>query len=172
MYGADPARSPAARRAARRRADNRAAAKAIAALRKPTRAAWVVNRLARTDFRAPPRLTELATALGAAQGPRTAPGCASFPPSAGRWSTRSRRGPWPRPAWPTRRRPAAGGQDTLTAALADPAIATAFAAGALTKAAQWSGFGYADLAPADDPAPSHLQCPGLRQRHGPAKRLA
>ncbi len=35
--------------------------------------------------------------------------------------------------------------DTLTAALADPETAAAFAAGALTKAAQWSGFGYGDL---------------------------
>ena len=37
--------------------------------------------------------------------------------------------------------------DTLTAALADPETAAAFAAGTLTKAAQWSGFGYADSRP-------------------------
>src|SRR6202012_5615864 len=60
--------------AAARSAGDRAAAKAIGALRRPTRAAWVVNRLARADPSAPPKLAELAAALRAAQqaghGPR------------------------------------------------------------------------------------------------------
>src|SRR5262245_66090207 len=59
---------------AARDAGDRAAAKAIGALRRPTRAAWVVNRLARADPSAPGKLAELAGALRAAQeakhGPR------------------------------------------------------------------------------------------------------
>ncbi len=56
LYGADPEAFTGRRgelAAAARGAGDRAAAKAIAALRRPTRAAWVVNRLARADPSAP-----------------------------------------------------------------------------------------------------------------------
>ena len=77
LYGADPQAFTERRAelaAAARDAGDRAAAKAIAALRRPTRAAWVVNLLARADPSAPASLAEMAAALRAAQqaghGPR------------------------------------------------------------------------------------------------------
>jgi hypothetical protein len=128
--------------AAARAAGDRAAAKAIGALRRPTRAAWVVNRLARADPGAASRLAELAAALRGAQEARDGrrlrelsverdrvidgltaraldvAGVAD-PPAALRFEV----------------------SQTLTAALADPGVAADFAAGTLTRAEQWSGFG-------------------------------
>src|SRR5262249_24625046 len=69
LYGADPGDFTARRKAladAARAAGDRDAAKEITALRKPTRAAWVANRLARTDPAAPERLAALAAGLRAA----------------------------------------------------------------------------------------------------------
>ena len=61
---------------------------------------------------------------------------------------------------PTRRRAcAAEVTATLTAALADPATAAEFAAGTLTKAAQWSGFGSPISDPADDSPPDGARSP-------------
>lgn len=145
LYGAVPdafteRRAELAARA--RDAGDRAAAKAIGSLRRPTRAAWVVNQLARAAPGAPGRLAELAGALRAAQeaghGPRlrelsaargalvdvlTAQALAaaglSDPPASLRLEV----------------------SETLAAALADPEVAAAFAAGRLTRAARWSGFG-------------------------------
>ena len=129
--------------AAAREAGDRAAAKAIGALRRPTRAAWVVNQLARADPGAAARLAELAGALRAAQeagdGRRLRElsverdgvidgltaraldeaGVADNPPVSLVFEV----------------------SQTLTAALADPEVAAAFAAGTLTRAEQWSGFG-------------------------------
>jgi len=158
LYGADPDAFTERRKAlvaAAREAGDKQSAAAITALRKPTRAAWVVNRLARADPDAPvrlaamaaelrdaerakdgPRLRELSAARGALIDALTAQALAAAgvfdPPSSLRDEVTS----------------------TLTAALADPATAAGFAAGSLTKAAQWSGFGYADLGPAGDPAPT------------------
>jgi hypothetical protein len=150
LYGADPEAFTGRRgelAAAARSAGDRAAAKAIGALRRPTRAAWVVNRLARADPSAPGKLAELAAALRAAQqaghGPRlrelsaardslvdalaaqalAVTGVAEPPPSLRLEVTQ-----------------------TLTAVIADPEVAADFAAGTLTHAVQWSGFG---LPPAD-----------------------
>jgi Lon protease-like protein len=70
LYGADPQEFTDRRKelaAAARAAGDAAAAKQIAALRKPTRAAWVVNRLARADPGAPARLAALGAALRAAE---------------------------------------------------------------------------------------------------------
>jgi hypothetical protein len=130
--------------AAARDAGDRAAAKAITALRKPTRAAWVVNRLAHTDPGAPRRLAELASALSAAQQAGHGPRLREL--SAARWAlidtltaqalAAARLADPP----PSLRLEVA---QTITAALADPAVAAEFAAGTLTKAAQWSGFGLA-----------------------------
>jgi hypothetical protein len=145
LYGADPEAFTGRRSelvTAARAGGDRAAVKAIGALRKPTRAAWVVNRLARTDPGAPSKLAELAVALRAAQragdGPRlrelsaergalidaltsqalTTAGVPDSPPALRLEVT-----------------------ETLTAALADPEVAAAFAEGTLTRAMQWSGFG-------------------------------
>jgi len=150
LYGAAPEEFTGRRGelvAAAREAGDRAAAKAIGALRRPTRAAWVVNRLARTDPAAPGKLAELGAALGAAQQERQAARLREL--SAARWTLID--------ALVSQALAAAGLADpppslreevsqTLSAALADPAVAADFAAGTLTRATQWSGFG---LAPAD-----------------------
>jgi hypothetical protein len=117
-------------------------AKQIAALRKPTRSAWVVNRLARTHPEAAERLAGLAAEL--------------------RTGTRIRELTQARSALIdelTRQAldeaglgnpPAALREDviaTLGAALADPEVAANLAAGTLVRAAHWAGFGLIDLAP-------------------------
>jgi hypothetical protein len=157
LYGADPDAFTERRKAlvvAAREAGDKRSAAAITALRKPTRAAWVVNRLARTDPDTPARLAAMAAQLRDAERAKDGPRLREL--SAARGALID--------ALTAQALAAAGVFDppsslrdevtaTLTAALADPATAAGFAAGSLTKAAQWSGFGYADLAPADDPAP-------------------
>jgi hypothetical protein len=128
--------------AAAREAGDRAAATAIGALRRPTRAAWAVNRLARTDPAAPGKLAELGAALDAAQRAGQAARLREL--SAERWALLD--------GLTAQALTAAGVGDpppslreevgqTLAAALADPGVAADFAAGTLTRAAQWSGFG-------------------------------
>ena len=155
LYGADPEAFTGRRgelAAAARGAGDRAAAKAIAALRRPTRAAWVVNRLARGDPSAPGKLAELGAALRAAQQARHGPRLREL--SAARGSLVD--------ALTAQALAVAGVPDpppslrlevsqTLTAALADPGVAAAFARGTLTRAEQWSGFG---VLPADTDAGS------------------
>jgi len=155
LYGAAPegfTERRAELAAAARDAGDRAAAKAIGALRRPTRAAWVVNRLARTDPSAPGKLAELAGALRAAQeakhGPRlrelsAARGALVDALTAQALATAD----VPDPPQSLRLEVS----ETLTAALADPEVAAAFAAGTLTRAMQWSGFG---VLPADTDADS------------------
>jgi hypothetical protein len=150
LYGADPAEFTERRKAladAARAADDPAAAKQIGALRKPTRAAWVVNRLARADPGAPGRLASLADDLRAAEQARDGRKLRELSAS---------RGPLvdaltgqaldaagvPDPPSGLREEVAA----TLTAAIADPEVAAEFAAGTLTRAAQWAGFGLASFA--------------------------
>jgi hypothetical protein len=159
LYGADPDAFTERRKAlvvAAREAGDKRSAAAITALRKPTRAAWLVNRLARADPDAPARLAALAADLRAAERAKDGPRLREL--SAARGSLLDAL---------TAQALAAGGSGapdppptlraevtaTLTAALADPETAAGFAAGTLTKAAQWSGFGYAGLSPADDSAP-------------------
>jgi hypothetical protein len=145
-------------------AGDRAAAKAIRALHKPTRAAWVVNQLARADPGAPGQQAELAGALRAAQeaghGPRlrelsAARGALVDALTAQALATVGVPDPPPSLRLEV--------SETLTAALADPKVAADFAAGTLTRAVQWSGFG---LPPADtesgeetDRAPSPARRP-------------
>ena len=159
LYGADPDAFTERRKAlvvAAREAGDKRSAAAITALRKPTRAAWLVNRLARADPDAPARLAALAADLRAAERAKDGPRLREL--SAARGSLLDAL---------TAQALAAGGSGapdppptlraevtaTLTAALADPDTAAGFAAGTLTKAAQWSGFGYADFPLADDAAP-------------------
>ena len=145
LYGADPEAFTGRRGelvTAARTAGDRAAAKAIAALRRPTRAAWVVNRLARTDPGAPPRLTELATALRAAQEARDGPRLRELSAERGALVdalTAQALAAADVADPPASLRLEVG--ETLQAALADPEVAAAFATGTLTRAAQWSGFG-------------------------------
>jgi hypothetical protein len=148
LYGAAPEVFTGRRvelAAAARSAGDEAAAKAIGALRRPTRTAWVVNRLARTDPSAPLKLANLAAELRAAQragdGPRLRELSAARGALIDALTAQALAGvPDPPPSLH------AEVAQTLAAALADPEVAAAFAAGTLTRSARWSGFG---LAPAD-----------------------
>jgi hypothetical protein len=174
LYGAVPEAFTGRRGelvAAARADGDRTAAKAIGELRRPTRAAWVVNQLAREDPSAPRKLAELSAALRAAQqaghGPRlrelSAARGALVDALTAQALSLARVADAPSPL----REEVSG---TLTAAVADPAVADAFAAGTLTRAAQWSGFGV--LPPVDGEAgPSPVS--GLVEIAGrPAERPA
>lgn len=154
LYGADPGEFTARRKALAdeaRAAGDRDAAKEITALRKPTRAAWVVNRLARADPDVPGRLAGLAAELRAAAEAKDGRKLRELSARRGELID----------GLTGRALEAAGVADppaglredvaaTLTAALADPQTAERFAAGTLTRAAEWSGFGA--FTPPDDAA--------------------
>jgi hypothetical protein len=151
LYGAAPDAFTERRgelAAAAREAGDRAAAKAIGALRRPTRAAWVVNRLARADPGAPPKLAELAAALRAAQEARHGPRLREL--SAARGALVDALTAQALAAADVAEPPPSlrlEVSQTLEAALADPGVAADFAAGTLTRAMQWSGFGLLPAGP-------------------------
>jgi hypothetical protein len=125
-----------------REAGQAPAAKQIAALRKPTRSAWVVNRLVRADPGVTAELAELGGELRAAQD--------SLDGSAIRELSQQRRElieSLVRRAFTVVgvSAPPAAIRDevtaTLGAALADPQFADTLAAGALVRAVQAEGFG-------------------------------
>jgi hypothetical protein len=152
LYGADPGDFTVRRKAladGARAAGDRDAAKEITALRKPTRAAWVVNRLARADPGAPRRLADLAAGLRAAAEAKDGRRLRELSVQRGELVD----------GLAARALDAAGVADppaglredvaaTLTAALADPETAARFADGTLTRAAEWAGFGL--LPPPDE----------------------
>jgi uncharacterized phage infection (PIP) family protein YhgE len=118
------------------------AARAITALRRPTKAAGIVNRLARSQPDVTAGLTELGDKLRKAQ--RTLDGARL------RELTQQRRklidaatrqafelSDLPEPAATLRSEVAS----TLEAALADPDVAEQLTSGTLVRSAQWSGFG-------------------------------
>jgi hypothetical protein len=139
LYEADPdefTQRRAELAAHARDSDQPAAAKQIAALRKPTRAAWVANRLARTHPEAAARLDGLAAELRTGTrvreltqarhalideltGQAFAAAHLSDPPFALREDVRA----------------------TIDAAVSDPEVAASLAAGTLVRAAHWAGFG-------------------------------
>jgi hypothetical protein len=122
-----------------------AVAKKITALRKPTRSAWVVNRLVRTDSGVRSRLDSLAADLRDASGggrlreltaarsslvdelTRAALACVPAPPAALREEVTA----------------------TFDAAIADPEVAASL--GTLVRAARYAGFGAFGAAPAAAP---------------------
>jgi hypothetical protein len=173
LYGADPAEFTDRRKAladAAKVAGDAAAAKRIAALRKPTRAAWVVNQLARADPGAPGQLASLAAALRAAEQARDGPRLRELSASRGQLVD----------ALTAQALAAAGVPDppsglreevteTLTSALGDPRVAAEFASGTLTRAAQWSGFGLASFAAAA-PAEAAEAAAGAPDGQPPAGR--
>ncbi|WP_112268948.1 hypothetical protein [Lentzea terrae] len=133
LYGLSPKEFTAARNAAAKQADDKDLAKAIAELRKPTVGAWAVNRLVRD---APEGLQE---ALGLSTAQLTMR-------ELGRkrkellealvYRTLELTGPLADDAVTQVR-------NTLTAAMADPESAEQVRAGHLTKALEYSGFGFA-----------------------------
>ncbi|HUZ56501.1 MAG TPA: hypothetical protein VMU94_28750 [Streptosporangiaceae bacterium] len=182
LYSADPDVFTERRRelAARARAArDRAAAKTIAALGKPTRSAWVVNKLVRADPSVPARLAEL--------GDRLRAGEAALDGASIRELSRARRDLLD---GLVRQALAESGQqsasavlrdevtDTFSAALADPDIAGQVAAGTLIRAVHWAGFGPAiGTAAPSGPAPprpkkagSKTGAPAPDEARGPAER--
>jgi hypothetical protein len=151
LYAADPAGFMERRKAladAARADGDKEVAKRIAALRKPTRAAWILNRLARTDPDAPGRLATLASGLRTATQAKDGRRLREL--SADRGALIDALTSQALAAAEVADPPAGLREDvaaTLTSALADPDIAGQFATGTLTRAAQWAGFG---LAPAPD----------------------
>jgi hypothetical protein len=159
LYACDPAeftRRRADLAASARAAGDPSAAKEISGLRKPTRSAWVINRLVRADPDVPSRLAALGADLRSAEssldGPRI------------RELSRARReliGTLTQQALSLsgqRSAPAALQEEvtaTLSAALADPQVAAELAAGALLRPVERTGFGFAaDTAALDTAVPA------------------
>jgi hypothetical protein len=149
LYAADPDAFTARRAelaASARDAGEPAAAKQITALRKPTRSAWVVNRLVRSDPEVRSRLDALAADLREAAGGDRLRELTAARSRLVDELTRTALRDLPAP-------PAALREDvtaTLDAAIADPEVAGRL--GRLTRAEQYAGFG-PGLAPfADGPA--------------------
>jgi DNA repair exonuclease SbcCD ATPase subunit len=173
LYAADPAEFTDQRAdlvAQARAAGDKNAARAIGALRRPTRAAWVVNRLARADPAAVGRLAGLGDELRAAES--------ALDGGRLRELSRDRRELL---AELTRQALDGAGLDdppgalqqevtgTLGAALADPRVAADVAAGQLVKAVQPGGFGFGPLG--DDQDTEGL-VPRSRPRPGPRPERA
>ena len=168
LYSADPEGFIGRRKelaAAARAAGDAAAAKEIAALAKPTRSAWLVNRLVRTDPSAPARLAELGDQLRAGEAQLDGPTIRKL--SVAR-----------RELVDALVRQAVAGSgasatlreeviETLNAALADPGVAAQVAAGTLVRAAHWAGFG-PGIGTAMSAAPA-ARMPGAAPSAPPAK---
>jgi hypothetical protein len=156
LYDADPDDFTQRRQeltAQAREAGQSAAAKQIAGLRKPTRSAWVVNRLVRTDPDAAPRLAALAAELrDGGDGPRLR----ELTVARGRLVdelTRQALQDLPAPPAALREEVTA----TLDAAIADPEVAANL--GTLVRAAHWAGFGLAPLPAGAPPVPRTPKTP-------------
>ncbi|MEP7019589.1 MAG: hypothetical protein ABI808_02985 [Pseudonocardiales bacterium] len=145
LYSADPEEFVKRRGALAgqaRAAGDPTSATAITALRRPTKAAWIVNRLVRADPDVAGELAELAKKLRDAQ--RTLDGTKL------RELTQQRRKAIDKAI---RQAFKVSGQaesaaslrqevaSTLEAALADPSVAEQLGTGTLVRAAEWSGFG-------------------------------
>ena len=167
LYEADPdeftqRRQDLADRA--REAGQPAVAKQIAGLRKPTRSAWVVNRLVRADPQVTSRLAALAAELR--DGP-SMDGTKIRELTAARSRlvdelTRQALQVSDLPAPPAALREEVTA--TLDAAIADPEVAANL--GTLVRAAHWAGFGLDPMTPfpASAPSPSARKTPTTSSR--------
>ena len=145
LYAADPDQFTARRKelaAAARKAGDADAARAIGALPKPTRSAWVVNKLVRADPSVAERLADLGDKLRAGE--------AALDGASIRELSKARRelitslvGQALAEAGQASPSVALRDEvtDTFSAALADTDVAEQVAAGTLTRAAHWAGFG-------------------------------
>ena len=160
LYAADLADFTERRKelaAGARAAGEPAAAKQIAALRKPTRSAWAVNRLVRADPGVPGRLSALADDLRAAEAALDGPRIRELSQARRELVdalVREALGMTGESA------PSASLQEEVTAifgaALADPQVGDQLAAGTLVRAEQRAGFGSAGIPPlalVREPAP-------------------
>jgi hypothetical protein len=158
LYAADPDGFTERRQeliTSAREAGEPAAAKQIAALRKPTRSAWVVNRLVREDPEVRARLDEMSIDLRAAAGSADGAKIRELTTARSRLVddlTRQALQVSDLPAAPAGLREEVTA--TLDAAIADPEVAANL--GTLVRAAHWAGFGLDPMTPfpADAPSPS------------------
>lgn len=163
LYEADPDGFTARRTelaAGARDAGEPAAAKQIAALRKPTRSAWVVNRLVRSDPEVRTRLGALAGDLReASAGARIKELTAARGRLVDELTRRALEvAELPAPPAALREEVTA----TLDAAIADPGVAANL--GTLVRAAHWAGFGLSPLPDGADAPPA----PPARKARTPA----
>jgi len=138
LYEADPDGFTARRQELAdhaREAGQPAVAKQIAALRKPTRSAWVVNRLVRTDPEVRPRLDALGADLRAAADLSRIRDLTTARSRLVDELTRAALAGLPAPPAALREEVTA----TLDAAIADPEVAGRL--GALARAEKYAGFG-------------------------------
>ncbi len=177
LYAADPDdftqhRQDLAARA--REAGEPSVAKQIAGLRKPTRSAWVVNRLVRADPEVASRLAALAADL---RDEQSMDGTRIRELTAARSRlvdelTRQALQVSDLPAPPAALREEVTA--TLDAAIADPEVAANL--GTLVRAAHWAGFGLDPMAPmtalsedaSPPPAPATTRTPKKSEPPGPA----
>ena len=135
-----------------------AAAKAITGLRKPTRSAWVVNRLVHSDPDVPSRLTALGDDLRDAgrslDGRRLRELSQARRDLIAALTRRALAGAGQRDAPAALQEEVAG---TLSAAVADPRVAAELAAGTLVRSVERSGFGFG---PAENAGPDAGQDAG------------
>ena len=170
LYEADPdgfTERRAELAAAARDAGEPTVAKQITALRKPTRSAWVVNRLVRSDPEVRSRLDALAADLRAAAGSADGGRIRELTAARARLVdelTRAALRVSELPAPPAALREEVTA--TLDAAIADPEVAANL--GTLVRAAHWSGFGLDSLSGAiPAPAPARPGHPETRRRLRP-----
>jgi hypothetical protein len=166
LYAADPdgftaRRAELAERA--RDAGEPAVAKKITALRKPTRSAWVVNRLVRTDPEVRTRLGRLASDLREASDGGRLRELTAVRSRLVDELTRSALDGLPAPPASLREEVTA----TLDAAIADPEVAASL--GTLVRAAQYAGFGGFAAAPST-PAPKKTKAPAEPAAEREARR--
>jgi hypothetical protein len=155
LYGLEPAEFTGRRgelAKAARTAGDADGAKRITALRKPTRAAWLVNRLVRSHPEVPGQLASLSEGLRAAASSRDGQRLREL--SAERSSLVDSLTGQALASASVTDPPAALSEDvsaTLSAAIADPSVAAELAAGMLTRAVHWAGFG--EFEPGSGPVP-------------------
>jgi hypothetical protein len=187
LYSAPPQEFTRRRKdlaAAARAAGERETARQITALRKPTRAAWVVNRLARAEPGTAASLADLAAGLRGATDARDGRRLRDL--SARRRALIDSLTDQALSLADLADPPPALREEvtaTLAAALADPEVAAHLASGTLTRAATWSGFGLDSQLPPDQPAgqqpatgeqeppPADAEPPAARPGQAPPVRL-
>ncbi len=168
LYADDPdgftaRRAELAERA--RDAGEPAVAKKITALRKPTRSAWVVNRLVRSDPEVRSRLDSLAADLREASGGSRLRELTAARAKLVDELTRAALEGLPAPPAALREEVTA----TLDAAIADPEVAASL--GTLVRAARYAGFGACAAAPSAAPAAAPSAA-GPRKTKAPAEPAA
>ncbi len=148
-----------------RRDGDAVAAKAIAALRRPTKAAWIVNRLAREDPDTAHGLAELGKDLHKAQRALDGARLRELTQQRRKLIDAAARKAF---ALSGERDPSAALRNevasTLEAALADADTAEQFTAGTLVRSAEWSGFG--------DAAPNLTSVPSPPANRSATKKVA